>query len=813
MDLRGGEVTTPPLKCVPEVAWEFLKALSPGTSELILSITPTGGNPFGRRYTVDQRGEFIANLPSANDRLDTYFSINLPREVMHKKPKKSDLGTIRAVFVDLDPDKGKPADEERERIKAETTDDALKAKGLPLPTVRIYSGGGCWLFWLLAEFVTVPAWASPNEMPEIVRRVDGIGRRIASLFPHGDSCFNMDRIARLPGTVNWASLNPNKPGRPDALASVDFIDITRRYCLEDFPEPLYEAQRQSENKPVAAELPADPDKSVTLDDLPTEEMQRVAQHGRDTEDVTRWAKGNGDLDKSKMLHWFFCECIRRGVSQAKALGFALGTFGIAQAFKNKGKPPRDYAYDQWVKAQAAEAQKGRRSAGTVAAVAGFVCDENGTPIAQSQANIRTGFNQLGVKLWWDDFADRLCIEGLDGFGPYIDDPAANRLRLRLDSKFGFLPSAELFNNVVMDVAFDNRRNPVAEYFAEAQTKWDGQPRLDRVLIDYFGAEDTALNRAIGSIVFKAAVRRVRNPGCKYDEILVLESEQGQNKSTAWRILAVNDRWFTDDLPLGAKTKEVMEVVEGVFIVELSELKGMKQGEVESIKSFASRQEDRARMAYGRYTSYRPRRFIMVGSTNDRKYLRDGTGNRRFWPVATGFIDIAKIKADRDQLWGEAATREAAGESIRLDPSLWGDAAKVQGEREDSGPVDEYLRDLIGDRAGVIVTEDLWKVLGKPLAGQRDQRAMQSLGAAMRRLGWSRPNKSGQLRFGGTRLTCYAKGDNRARLKFDQNERGEWSVVEVLTPPDDYGVLTGLGTDDLPGPAVEIAEDIEEGGEA
>ncbi len=578
----------PTLTPDPAASWAFLKTLWPETSELILSIQPGGGAPFGRRYTVDQAEEFSANLPGANYRLDTYFSINLPRSAMNKKPLKADIGTIRAVFVDLDPAKdpetNTPIPGETERIAAEITDESLAAKGLPCPSVRVCSGGGAWLFWLLADPITVPAWANPQEPPEIVRRVDGIGRQIASLFPHGDSCFNIDRIARLPGSVNWAGLNPKKPGRADAMATVDFIDPTRRYALEDFPEPLYESTPANTAAIVPVEAPATPDHSSTLADLPTEELRRVAEHGCDPENAARWTKaGSGVLDRSNMLHWFYCECIREGVAQARALAFTLGAYGIAKTCRGKKPSPLGYAQTQWRKAQAAEAHRAAR--GPIPQ-GEFVRDERDNIIC-NQHNIRTGLGELGVTVWWDDFADRMCVDGLEGFGPYIDDPAANRLRLRLDSRFGFLPSAELFNSVVLDIAFDNRRNPVGEYLDTAEASWDGTPRLDTVLSAYFGAEDTELHRAIGPIVFIAAVRRIRKPGCKFDEILILESEQGQNKSSAWRALAVSDRWFTDDLQIGARTKEVLEVVEGVWIAELSELRGMKQSEVEGIKALES----------------------------------------------------------------------------------------------------------------------------------------------------------------------------------------------------------------------------------
>lgn len=783
------------LRCDPGAAWDgFLKALWPGTSELILSIEPTtGGAPFGRRYAVEEGDEFARNLPSANERLDTYFSINLPRVVMHKKPKKEDIGTIRAVFVDLDPAKdpktNEPLPGESERIAAETTDESLAAKGLPLPTVRVRSGGGAWLFWVLAEPIIVAEGDT-----ETLRRVDGIGRRIASLFPQGDSCFNVDRIARLPGTVNWASLNPKKPGRVDALASVDFMDTSRRYRLEDFPEPLFESARAPSTAPakVAEEPDADPDTSVELAELPTEELRRVAEHGRDTEDVTRFRKGDGALDRSKAVHWFLCECRRRDVPQAKALGFLTGAaFGIAASIREKSDAINE-ARKQWRKAVAAVAKSGKGRGGATIAAGGFVCDENGIPLKESQHNIRTGLKLLGVGLAFDEFAERINLSGADGFGPYLSDNALTRLRLTLDERFGFLPAKELFVDVVVAVALDNRCDPVRAYLDGL--KWDGTPRLDRWLSTYCGAVESPFVNAAGAIVLIAAVRRARKPGCKFDEMLVLESPQGQFKSTALKVLAVREDWFADELPLGSKTKELMEVLEGAWIVEAGELQGMRKGEVEAIKSFLSRPVDKSRLAYGRITTRRPRRFIIIGTTNSDRYLKDATGNRRFWPVRVGIIDVEKLRADRDQLWAEAAHREAAGESIRLDPSLWGEAAEAQGHREEVNAFQSFLEPLLDGWTGSLRVEDVWVAVGRPDVAQRTQGDVTGLGAAMRRLGWEHK----RLRFskGTPPIYCYVRGtdlEQKRRLIIgkDREAGDEWNVRARESKPEpepnlDYG---------------------------
>jgi predicted P-loop ATPase len=134
-------------------------------------------------------------------------------------------------------------------------------------------------------------------------------------------------------------------------------------------------------------------------------------------------------------------------------------------------------------------------------------------------------------------------------------------------------------------------------------------------------------------------------------------------------VAVKDEWFCDDLPMSANGKQVIEQTVGKWIVEVAELSGMRKTEIEHLKALLSRQTDRARPAYGRLPTEKRREFILIGTTNDDKYYKDLTGNRRFWPVKAPKFDLPALRRDRDQLWAEAALREAAGESTRLDPTL------------------------------------------------------------------------------------------------------------------------------------------------
>lgn len=182
---------------------------------------------------------------------------------------------------------------------------------------------------------------------------------------------------------------------------------------------------------------------------------------------------------------------------------------------------------------------------------------------------------------------------------------------------------------------------------------------------YAGADDTPLNRAIGFMMLVGAVRRVRQPGIKFDEMVVLEGAQGIGKSSALRLLAMHDAWFADELPLDADSKRLIEAIEGKWIVEASELSSLNRAGTEHFKALTSRPHDRARRPYERMAVDVKRQCIFVGTTNSDAYLRDTTGNRRFLPVKVGIIELEGLKRDREQLWSEAAHLEAAGAHIGL----------------------------------------------------------------------------------------------------------------------------------------------------
>ena len=238
-------------------------------------------------------------------------------------------------------------------------------------------------------------------------------------------------------------------------------------------------------------------------------------------------------------------------------------------------------------------------------------------------------------------------------------------------------------------------------------------------------------------------------------MLVLEGPQGNLKSELLRAVAVRDEWYLDDLPLTADAKKLIEQFRGKWICEASELRGMRKAEVGHMKSTLSRTHDRGRLSYDRMVTEKPRHNIIVGTTNDAQWLRDLTGNRRYWPVAVDNINIESLRNDRDQLWAEAASAEASGESIRLDKKLWAEAGKEQEARLEDEPWLEILQEVLRDMEGKVLKSDVREIIARP-SGQLTSNDTTRLNYAMKRLGWKDDK---QLRFGSSPERCWYRGNS------------------------------------------------------
>ena len=423
---------------------------------------------------------------------------------------------------------------------------------------------------------------------------------------------------------------------------------------------------------------------------------------------------------------------------------------------------------------------------------------------------------LKGRLAIDDFANRGMALGALPWDPRegeriwtdTDDAGA---QWYFEKRFGITGKDRALNAIAL-VGERNRYNRLRDYLTGLS--WDRTHRLDTLLVDYLGAEDTPYTRAVTRKSLTAAVARALSPGVKYDYMPIISGPQGIGKSTLLKLLGKD--WFSDSLQT-FEGKEAAEMLQGVWINEIGELQGMTRSEVNDIKGFLSRSEDLYRVPYGRRTNAFPRRCVFFGTTNDSEYLRDATGNRRFWPVDVMKTEPVKdvfrqLAGEVDQIWAEAVTRWRLGEELYLSGELEEVAREQQEAHRESNskegmiveflkrpvPADWYARSIAarqiwlsgGESAEAvelaprdrICAAEIWcECFQQPLAriGQKDTREINNI---LQRLeGW-RPARP---RFGGE--YGRQRGFERDRLSgpFEKGQLDEW---------DSFGTDGTDGTD-------------------
>ena len=280
---------------------------------------------------------------------------------------------------------------------------------------------------------------------------------------------------------------------------------------------------------------------------------------------------------------------------------------------------------------------------------------------------------------------------------WADADLANA-KLYFERVYGIWSPTKFKDALLAVVSAERLYHPIKEYFATLQ--WDGVERLDTLLVDYMGADDSPYVRAVTRKALTAAVARIYEPGIKFDSMLVISGPQGMGKSTFFALLG--KEWFSDSLSIAdMRDKTASEKLQGYWILEIAEMNGIKKVDVETVKSFISRTDDKFRQAYGTVVESHPRTNIIVGSSNsDSGFLRDITGNRRFWPVnVTGEGKHHPWELESvDQVWAEAIVRYREGEELYLKGSVAAEAFVRQQEAMESddreGIVEEYLERLL-----------------------------------------------------------------------------------------------------------------------
>ena len=251
-------------------------------------------------------------------------------------------------------------------------------------------------------------------------------------------------------------------------------------------------------------------------------------------------------------------------------------------------------------------------------------------------------------------------------GTWTDSDAIN-LKYWLSKVRFFNVSTVLCHEAAIVAAEKFKFHPVRDYLKELE--WDGVPRIDTWLTTYAGVDDNVYTRAVGAKTLVGAVARIFNPGVKFDTMLVLEGEQGIGKSTLISILGGE---FYGDIGITDNDKDTIDAMRGNWIIEVSEMVCSRKVDTDKLKSFLSKTTDRVRLAYRRNAEDYPRQSIFIGTINPeegRGYLKDTTGNRRFWPVTCKKVDFEGLKAVRDQLLAEAKSRYFRGEKLYLEDSI------------------------------------------------------------------------------------------------------------------------------------------------
>lgn len=290
-------------------------------------------------------------------------------------------------------------------------------------------------------------------------------------------------------------------------------------------------------------------------------------------------------------------------------------------------------------------------------------------------------------------------------------------------------------HVVASVARANAFDPLKDYLEGLS--WDGKPRAVAFLKNYLGADaDPDYCRIISKRWLISAVARALQPGCKMDDMLVLEGPQGARKSTAIRVLFGEEFW-TDHIS-DFNSKDAKQEIQGVWAVEVAEMDRVTKAEQDHVKKFLSQKVDRYRPPYGRHLVTAQRRCVLVGTINPdgTGYLKDPTGARRFWPMKVGKIDIDAIRRDRDQIWAEAVTLYKTGEKWWIQDNEKAIVEEQQGHRTEPDAWGEMLADAIGLHDNSITMSQCVRWLNLP-ADRVELRHTMRIGRVLKSLGFER----------------------------------------------------------------------------
>lgn len=751
------------LKSTPIRSIEFLRWLN-SEAPLHLESMASQGNakPYAQVFAPQHEGEAIAFVESGNSddvQRNIYFLPNA--EFLSGKRKKENLSGVRFLHVDLDfKDYPGEANEQADFVIGILHDKKNRPKGIPLPTAIWFTGGGCQAVWKLNGMLDV-------EQAEVLNHA------LLFILQGGPGTHNADRLLRLPGTMNWLNDKKRNCGREPALAwhfePTELTKPPRSYAVEEFRVKVPKSAIKPAGNSSGLAVP-----TVEVTPLPLSEnlTEVLPSHPYWVEAIMSGDNppGKNYASRSELVFAATKWMLFRGMQPGHVLSIIMSPDVGISAHVLESHNSLTYAHRQVVRAMAViEARTG-----------GWPACDDGQPIRNDPQNVRFALAALEVDSQRNTFTqtDEFCGYGLDGRD--LND-IVEILSSAFARDLSFKATPAVIKRELLSIAHEQKYHPVIDYLDGLV--WDGTPRIDKWLAQYCGANDNELNTEFGSKLLIAGVRRIKQPGVKFDTMLVLEGTQGAGKSQIAQLLSIRDEWFCGSLDLKSDDKTKAEMMSRAWIVECQELDGMNKTTSQSLKKFLSTAVDMFRPAYARNAAEFRRHCIILGTTNEIAYLRDLTGNRRIWPVTVKEIDLARFAVDVDQLWAEAVVREVAGVSITLSPKLWSAAAEVQGQRMVEDAYADVLEDAFGGKKGRVSMDSIKLLLGIDTArmSTMDTRRVK---AVMAGLGW---------RDGTHRLYDLGKLEKTQRKGFARGSAGE-SKTEFIAQRLDGGVVVIVPVD-------------------
>jgi hypothetical protein len=569
----------------PPDACHFLEKLRPGGPWVLTACEPERE---GIETVTTRQAAGVRRFNNKhNGKWGLYYSVNPTRKETNKKAAKVDIAAIEFALADLDPKSDETSEAAKERYLAELDTFA------PAPTGIVDSGNGIQVLWRLAEPILLPDLTTVVKdekgkdrkvyTPEVQAIIDDVEGRIGAVMVRLGSVAgtqNIDRILRLPGTINVPNAKKISEGRTPCLARLIKFDATATCSLSDFPPAPGGASNGDKSK-SKANGKAKSEKTRERE-LPPE-LDWLIDNGAGGGNVSdafhravRWmAKLGWTVDRIAWRIEAKPIVPERYVSQHRVLE------EIERSLKKNSKPNHEGA-DAW-RNNLMTAQSGEPKA----------------LLANAILALRGHALWAGV-LVFNEFTQETIVAGAPPWCPGIKwEPrpwTEHEDLLTTDwlQQQGLGVNSKVTAQAVEVVAREKSFHPVIDYLDSL--KHDGVERLGTWLTTYLGAESSDYNKAVGKAMTIAAVARVRQPGCKADNIPILEGPQGAFKSTGVKML-FGSQWFTDELAdLGSKDAAMQTC--GVWCIEVSELDAMSRAEVSKIKSFISRTQDRFRPPYG-----------------------------------------------------------------------------------------------------------------------------------------------------------------------------------------------------------------------